>query len=71
MPRVNASIDQFRRSGDKVYHTPTGAWWSAYVGQAHPTSMHTGLLGEVLDDGDEYNEEEVQRFALCMLRERG
>jgi len=33
-------------------------------------SMHAGRLGEVLENGDEYDEQDVQSVAMYMLKER-
>lgn len=70
MATIKASRDQFRLDGDKVHHEPTGAWWSAYPDQDHASFMNAGRLGDVLENGAEYDEYEVQEMALTILRER-
>jgi hypothetical protein len=70
MATIKASRDQFRLDGDKVHHEPTGAWWSTYPDQAHPSFTNAGRLGDVLPNGEEYDEHEVRELALTLLRER-
>lgn len=70
MPFVKPARDQFCLEADKIYHRPTEAWWSAYATDPNPSSMHLGLLGVVLDNGDEYEIDDVQEMALAILRKR-
>ncbi len=64
------SEDQFVLEGSRVRHLPTGAWWSAYLHAAEPQFHSEGMLGSVLENGDEYDREEVQLVAIKILRDR-
>ena len=63
------SEDQFVLEGNRVRHVPTDAWWSAYPHSSEPQIHSKGMLGSVLENGDDYDCSEVQSMALRILRE--
>jgi hypothetical protein len=62
--------DQFALEKDRITHIPTNAWWSAYPGHSEPQFRSEGLLGCVLENGDEYEAVEVEKLALRLLAKR-
>ena len=65
-----ATVEEFVTEGDRVIHTPTGAWFSAYKGQPHISHRSWGHAGEVLPNGNQYGPDEIQEIAEKLLRAR-
>ena len=70
MKRKSVDRDQFHIFENRVEHIPTGFWISTYPNSATPASMHLGMLGSQLENGDEYFEVDVKEMALILLREK-
>ena len=70
MSHKTATVEEFITEGDKVIHTPTGAWFSAYKGQPHIAHRSWGHAGEQLSNGDDYGQDEIQEIAEKLLRAR-
>jgi hypothetical protein len=64
------SVDEFVTDGDRVIHSPTGAWFSAYKGKAEISHRGLGRAGAVLPNGDDYWADEIQEIAAKLLRAR-
>ena len=75
MARTKVTREQFEILENKsfdtviVKHTPTGARFTAYPGRQAFSSENLGRAGDVLDNGDEYHEEDIRAGALEVLRE--
>jgi hypothetical protein len=70
MPRVLPAEDQFEVLENKVVHTPTGATWEAYPGRKGHSHYRAAQLGSVLDNGDDFREDQVTELALKLLAGR-
>ena len=70
MSHKTATVEEFITEGDKVIHTPTGAWFSAYKGQPHIAHRSWGHAGEASPNGDQYGQDEIQEIAEKLLRAR-
>ena len=70
MPGTRVTADQFKLDRNEVVHIPTNARWTAYPGRPEPNLVSLGMIGSVLSNGDDYRREDVEPFALKMLRER-
>lgn len=64
------TIDEFVSDGDRVVHSPTGAWFSAYKGKPEISHRGWGQAGAALPNGDEYWPDEIQEIAAKLLRSR-
>jgi hypothetical protein len=63
MPLKTVKREECRLVGDKVTHTPTGKWFSAYPG------MPDISLENMVDVGD-YREYEIKQMAALILARR-
>lgn len=70
MSLAKPNKEQFRLDGDKVIHLPTGAYWVAYRNQPEPHYHNPKRLGDVLDNGEDFDPHEVTAMALDVLRQR-
>ena len=72
MPLKKPTEDQFRWDDDVLTHDPTGArWWWAYPeSQSLDIGHNPGHLGDVLDNGDDYDEDEVRETAYSLLAKK-
>jgi hypothetical protein len=72
MPRrKEANEDEYEFEGENaVVHVPTNARFTAYEGQGHWSNYLRGELGNVLSNGDDYEEETVVRIANKLLAAR-
>lgn len=64
------TIDEFVTEGDRVVHSPTGAWFSAYKGKPEISHRGLGRSGCALPNGDDYWADEIQEVAAKLLRAR-
>ena len=62
--------DEFVSDGDRVVHSPTGAWFSAYRGKAEISHRGWGCATAPLPNGDQYWPDEIQDVAAKLLRAR-
>jgi hypothetical protein len=71
MPRrKEATVEEFVVSGNEVKHVPTNATFYAYKGQKEISSYLRGHMGSVLPNGDDYEEETIERIAAKLMKER-
>ena len=70
MSQVKAMREQFTLEGDKVIHPPTGTIWTAYPGDPQLATIFMGRLGEMLENGEEYDRHEAHEIAIKLLQER-
>ena len=68
--RVKPAIEQFEVKDNEVIHTPTNATWTAYAGHPEPHLYRRSSLGSVLQNGDDYREDEVTEMAKKLLADR-
>jgi len=70
MAGTRVTREQFEVSGNKVIHTPTGAWFTAYSGRPEIANQNLGRAGDRLENGDDYRPEDVRAMAAQLLRAR-
>jgi hypothetical protein len=54
-----------------IRHKPTGAFFSVDPGQIYPKSVNWGRAGDLLENSDDYDRNEIQKVAMELLRKRG
>ena len=70
MPRKVAAEDEFVVSDNSVTHVPLNAIFMAYPDRPEIDSYLAGDLGNVLPNGDDYDEESVITIATRLMRDR-
>jgi hypothetical protein len=70
MEGTKVTREQFEVLENKVIHTPTGAWFSAYAGRPEIANENSGRAGRRLENGDDYRPEDVRAMAAQLLRAR-
>jgi hypothetical protein len=68
--RVRPAREEFEIKENEVLHKPTNATWTAYPGVGEPHLFRRSMLGSVLQNGDDYREDEVTAMARTLLAER-
>jgi hypothetical protein len=56
--------DQFIVTAEGITHRPTGATYSPYAGSPFSGNFYYGQLGNVLDTGEDYREDEVREMMM-------
>ena len=55
--------DQFVATAEGITHKPTGATFTPYAGERYVVSrLYRGQLGNVLDNGDDFRDDEVREM---------
>lgn len=62
--------EQFELGEDEVVHIPTGARFWAYPEIAEPHGVNWNRAGDILDNGDQYEQEEIREIAVALLKGR-
>jgi hypothetical protein len=72
MPFSKVEESQFEWQGDRVVHTPTGATfsWSYPNSQSEQVTVNWKNAGDVLDDGRDFDRDEVMKGAMQMLAQK-
>ena len=63
---------QFEWQGERLVHKPTGASfaWSSPNSESPYMTVNWGMVGSVLANGDDYEQDEVGRMATLLLEEK-
>ena len=62
--------EQFELSRHAVVHIPTGARFTAYPNIADPHLVNWGNAGNVLENGDDFDRNEIAQWAKAILSDR-
>ena len=54
--------DQFVATAEGITHKPTGATFTPYAGERYVGRFYRGQLGNVLDNGDDFCDDEVREM---------
>jgi hypothetical protein len=66
---TKVSEDQFDISDEGIEHTPTGYKFKPYPGNPYSGSLHKGMLGSVLPNGEDYRPHEVEQMSRRLWNE--
>jgi hypothetical protein len=70
MPYTKVDQSQFELLPHAVIHRPTGARFDAYQNIPEPHIVNWGHAGGVLPNGDDYDRDDIQHYAVKLLRQR-
>jgi hypothetical protein len=68
MPEKRPTLQEFEFQPNVLVHRPTGAMWTMRPGTTEIRSFKPSKLGMEFEDGSFYEEAEVQRLAMILIR---
>lgn len=72
MPYSKVEDEQFEWDGKVLRHKPTGArfWWKYPNSESDAVGLNWSKAGDVLDDGRDFDRDEIMRVAMKFLGEK-